>query len=65
MQGGVVTAPARITQAEMQRAVVAARKAAGAGARVVIDLRHQRLEIILGEAAQAAADDNPWEDEDA
>lgn len=59
-----MTAPARITQAEMQRAVSAARRAGGAGTRVVIDLRNQKVEIILGEAANDAAD-NPWDDDDA
>lgn len=58
-----MTAPARITQADMQRAVNAARKAGGG--RVIVDLTHGRLEIVLGEAANEAGKPNPWEDEDA
>lgn len=58
-----MTVAARITQADMQRAVNAARKAGGG--RVIVDLLHGRLEIILGEAANAADEVNPWEDEDA
>jgi hypothetical protein len=44
-----MTAPARISQADIDRAVKAAGKAPHA--RVVLDLAASRIEIILGEPA--------------
>jgi hypothetical protein len=57
-----VTAPARITQADMTRAVKAAR-AAAPDARIIVDLARQRLEIIIG-STQASVEENPWDDDD-
>lgn len=58
-----MTAPARVTQADMTRAVNAASKVAGkTGARVIIDLSHGKVEIVIGAAAKTEAEEpNPWE----
>lgn len=52
-----MTAPARITQADMDRAVKAANKAERA--RVIFDLANQKIEVIIGESEQAPARKNP------
>ena len=54
-------APARITQADMERAVKAASKADRA--RVVLDLANQKIEIIIGEVAPVEAPEE-WSDDD-
>lgn len=56
-----MTAPARISQAEIQRAVKAARKAGGS--RVIVDLANARLEIVLEEGADEAGAEE-WSDTD-
>lgn len=56
-----MTAPARISQADMQRAVKAARKAGGT--RVIVDLVNQKLEIVLTGGADDAAPEE-WSDDD-
>lgn len=53
---------ARLSQAEINRAMKAAQRFPSA--RVVLDHRRQRIEIVLGEAAKSAAP-NPWDEEDA
>jgi hypothetical protein len=57
-----VTAQARISQADMDRAVKAAAKAERA--RVVMDLRNQRIEIIIGESNAPEPDGEVWSDDD-
>jgi hypothetical protein len=57
-----VTAPARIKQDDMARAIKAAR-AVAPDARIVFDLKAARIEIVLGESAPALAGDN-WDDTD-
>lgn len=56
-----MTVPARITQADMERAVKAARKAGGA--RVIVDLANGKLEIVLQEGADDVPTDQ-WSDDD-
>jgi hypothetical protein len=56
-----VTVQARISQADMERAVKAARKVGGA--RVIVDLANGKLEIVLQEGADEVATDE-WSDDD-
>lgn len=56
-----MTAQARISQADMERAVKCARNVAP-DARIILDLRNQRIEIIMGEAP--ANDAGEWSDDD-
>ncbi|WP_408591624.1 hypothetical protein [Novosphingobium sp.] len=57
-----MTAPARINQADMERACKAAAAAGFERARIVIDLEKQRIEIIIGESEPPpSASDNPWD----
>ena len=59
-----MTAPARIPQAEIERAMKVARKA-GAGA-VRVDYANQRIDIILGnpDSTPAPAPVEEWPDDD-
>ncbi len=58
-----MTAPARISQADMERATKAVAAAKLDRARIVFDLQAARIEIVLGEGTQAPTGDN-WNDED-
>lgn len=58
-----MTAPARITQTDMERATKAVRAAKIERARIVMDLANQRIEIIIGESGPSDPDVNPWNDE--
>lgn len=57
-----MTQPARITEAEMRRATRAVHDAGFAHARIVMDLRRQRIEVIVGTAATPPAEE--WSDDD-
>jgi hypothetical protein len=57
-----VTAQARITQADMERAVKAASLADRA--RVIMDLANQRIEIIIGESGTPPTLPDEWTDDD-
>lgn len=60
-----MTAPARITQADMERATKAVAAAKFERVRIVMDLANGRIEIILGESGEAASPDlGEWEDDD-
>jgi hypothetical protein len=59
-----MTAPARITQADMDRATKAVANAKIERARIVMDLANQRIEIIVGEPANTQGDTGAWTDED-
>lgn len=60
-----MTAPARITQADMERAAKAVKAAEFSNARIVMDLAKQTIEIIIGEAAaNDSGDDEEWDDDD-
>ncbi len=60
-----MTAPARITQADMARATKAA-AASGLPARVILDLEARKIEIVIdGELpAIPANDEQDWPDDD-
>jgi len=58
-----MTHPARITQADVDRAMKSIRNAGIEKARVVMDLVNQRIEIIIGESGPVAPTRNPWDDE--
>ena len=58
-----MTAAARVSQADMERACKAVKAAGFTYARIVIDLRAQRIEIFTGEKADCASPLNPWDAE--
>jgi len=57
-----VTAPARICQADMERATKAVKSAGIERARIVMDLKNQRIDIIIGESGKAPKSDE-WDRE--
>ncbi|WP_306095018.1 hypothetical protein [Qipengyuania flava] len=60
-----MTAPARISQQDMDRAMKAIAKAGFDRARVVMDLANRRIEVIIGETPAAGAGEGEAEDYDA
>lgn len=59
-----MTAPARISQADMERAAKAVKAAGFPRARIVMDLAQAKIEVIIGDqpdSPQPTA--NPWDDE--
>ena len=58
-----MTAPARISQADMERATKAVAAAKLDRARIVIDLDKRQIEIIIGESRPANGNDD-WRDDD-
>jgi hypothetical protein len=56
-----VTAAARITQADIDRAIRAAEKAKHA--RVILRLAKGEIEIIIGESGEQP-EGNPWDEDD-
>ena len=59
-----MTAPARITQAEMDRAAKAVKTAGFDYARIVMRLAKAEIEIIIGEVANDSASAQAWSDDD-
>ena len=59
-----MTAPARITQTDMDRATKAVQNAGIQRARIVMDLANRRIEIILGEPVAEQVSTEEWTDED-
>lgn len=59
-----MTAPARITQADIDRATKAVKTAKFERARIVMDLANSRIEIIIGESADIPIVGEPWSDDD-
>ncbi len=64
-----MTAPARITQADMDRATKAVAAAGWERARIVMDLEAGRIEIIIGESvdsreASPVPETEQWDDDD-
>ena len=65
-----MTAAARITQADMERAAMAVKKAQFERARIVMDLANHRIEVIIGEGSPDLSPVEPqvvpdqWEDDD-
>lgn len=58
-----MTAPARISQADMERATKAVKAADITRARIVMDLDRRTIEIIIGEAANESPP-QVWSDDD-
>lgn len=58
-----MTVPARISQADMMRAIRAVKAAGVKQASVVMDLVQQRITIIVGEGSTAADEANPFDEE--
>ncbi|QOT71933.1 hypothetical protein H5V43_01785 [Sphingobium fuliginis] len=54
-----MTAPARITQADMDRAVKSVKAAGVERARIVMDLKNQRIDIIIGDLKANADSEGP------
>lgn len=48
-----MTAPARITQADIDRAMKSCKNAGYLGARISLDLAKQRIDIYVGEAVDS------------
>jgi hypothetical protein len=59
-----MTAAARISQADMERATKAVKSAGYERARFVFDLANQRIEVITGEVGSVAPVAEVWTDED-
>lgn len=59
-----MTEPARIKQADIERAVKALRAAGIERARVVMDLAKQQIEIIIDESVGQEAAPEVWSDDD-
>ncbi len=59
-----MTAAARISQADMERATKAVRAAGIERARIVMDLAKQKIEIIIGETGESSPDLSEWSDDD-
>ena len=59
-----MTIPARITQADMERATKAVKSAGFERARIVMDFAKRRIEVILGESAEQPASTEEWSDDD-
>ncbi|MGB3806603.1 MAG: hypothetical protein WA936_05335 [Erythrobacter sp.] len=60
-----MTAPARITQQDIDRTMKAVARAGVDRARIVLDLANQKIEVIIGESAPPADRfEDDWTDED-
>ncbi|MCH2495996.1 MAG: hypothetical protein MK104_03185 [Erythrobacter sp.] len=61
-----MTAPARISQQEIDRTFKGVARAGIDRARVVLDLENRKIEVIIGESLAAAGDERGevWTDED-
>lgn len=59
-----MTAQARITQADMDRATKAVRNAGIDRARILMDLANRRIEIIIGETGETPKAPDTWDDDD-
>ena len=57
-----MTAPARISQADMERAAKAVKAGGFERARIVMDLKKQRIEVIIGESGDMLKADE-WDQE--
>lgn len=58
-----MTAPARITQADMDRAAKAVRAGGFQRARIVMDLEKRRIEVIIGDAVAESDGPNPFDED--
>lgn len=59
-----MTAAARITQADMERATKAVKAAGYERARIRVDLSHSIIDIFLGESGEQAPPEEEWNDDD-
>mgnify|MGYP001359795313 CR=1 FL=1 len=60
-----MTTAARICQADIDRTLKAVANAGIDRARIVIDLENRKIEVIIGESASGAGDDDSeWTDDD-
>lgn len=59
-----MTAPARITQADMDRAMKSVKAGGFDRARIVMDLAKSRIEVIVGESGEdvPVIEPNPWDE---
>lgn len=55
-----MTAAARISQADMERATKAVKAAGFDRARIVMDLEKQRIEVIIGESEEPEPAPDDW-----
>jgi hypothetical protein len=58
-----MTAPARISQADIERAAKAAKNSGWASARMRLDLVNGTIDLILSDHADSAAAGNEWDEE--
>lgn len=58
-----MTAAAKITQADMERATKAVKAAGFDRARIVMDLARAKIEVIIGESDAIPPSTNGWDDE--
>lgn len=60
-----MTAPARISQADIERAAKACKNAGWTGMRITLDLANQRIDIYAGTAVETpnVSGDDGWEPE--
>ncbi len=58
-----MTAPARISQADMERAAKAVKAGGFDRARIVMDLKKQRIEVIIGDAEAESDGPNPFDED--
>ena len=59
-----MTAPARISQADMERATKAVKAAGFEHARIIMDLAQAKIEVIIGESTGEASPAGDWSDDD-
>lgn len=59
-----MTAPARISQADMERAAKAVKAAGFDRARIIMDLAKAKIEVIIGESGEKQPDPQVWSDDD-
>ena len=58
-----MTAPARVSQADIERAAKAAKKAGWGTVRIIVDLNQRRMEILLGDVLTSVTVENAWDQE--
>lgn len=58
-----MTAPARISQADMERATKAVKAGGFDRARIVMDLKKQRIEVIIGDMEAESDGPNPFDED--
>lgn len=58
-----MTAPARISQADMERATKAVKAGGFERARIVMDLERKRIEVIIGDMKAESDGPNPFDED--